>query len=252
MFRSSSLNFAGSLLAVAVAFAMPGVQAQEKQEQHPRSNFEETVTASSVFLEGHPDVRHRNHGVSAFRAGNYQDAERHFRAAARHADKASQAVLAEMYWDGIGVDQDRAIAYAWMDLAAERGSRTFIAKREFYWSRLGAADRARAIVEGQAIYAEYGDDIAQPRQERAMQRARRNVTGSRVGMVGALRISMPGPGGGIELSGDQIYQNKLWEPDQYWTWQDEVTEEALRTYTIRIGEIEDARVLPERSSGERD
>ena len=221
------------------ASTFAGAWAGSATNSEPRKH-DELITGSSTFLEGHPDLRHRNHGITAFRAGEYLDAQRHFMRAAHFADKPSQAVYAEMLWDGIGVVQDRALAYAWMDLAAERGMPVFVGKRESYWGQLGEAERARALELGKTVYAEYGDDVAKPRQERLMRVARRNVTGSRVGMIGALTIEFPGPGGGHVIDGEQLYADELWVPERYWAWQEATTERALRT-TIHVGDFEQSQ-----------
>ena len=71
------------------------------------------------FLAAHPDLRWRAEGV-----------------------RASQAMIAAMYWDGTGVVRDRPIAYAWMDLAAERMYHDFLLYREAYWNALDAGERA--------------------------------------------------------------------------------------------------------------
>src|SRR3546814_9279963 len=69
-------------------------------------------------------------------------------------------MVAEMLWNGDGVERDRALAYAWMDLAAERGYAGFLGLRERYWSALDEAGRARALEAGQEVYAHYGDAAA--------------------------------------------------------------------------------------------
>ncbi len=61
-----------------------------------------------------------------------------FLRAARYADKPSQAMIAQMLWNGDGVPVDRVMAYVWADLAAERGYPAFIATREKFWSELNA------------------------------------------------------------------------------------------------------------------
>lgn len=243
------------LSAALLPFAAAATNVSPPAEQgRITGNHDEIITTSSTFLEGHPDVRHRNSGNTALRGGFHEDAAMHFRKAASFADKPSQAVYAEMLWDGIGMGQDRALAYAWMDLAAERGNALLVAKREQYWAALGEAERARALQVGKDVYARYGDEVAQPRQEEVMRKARRNVTGSRVGFVGPLRIRLPGPGGGFdgagyEVSGDQMYARELWEPAEYWAWQDAVTDRTLRAF-IRIGDLEQ-EPAPDVGSGHR-
>ncbi len=125
------------------------------------------------FLGAHPDLRWRNAGIQAYREKDYEMALVYFRRAARYADKPSQAMIAEMYWEGRGVPQDRPIAYAWMDIAAERLYPDLVAFRERYWDALSEAERAEALERGQEILAQYGDEVAKPRLEAVLRRARR-------------------------------------------------------------------------------
>jgi uncharacterized protein len=184
------------------------------------------IVNSQHFLAAHPDIRWRREGVWALEQGQPGHAAEYFRRAARYADKPSQAMLAEMYWSGLGIEADRPLAYAWMDLAAERAYPVFLAKREHYWAQLTEAERARVMEVGVPLYEQYGDEVAKPRLERLLTRARRNVTGSRVGNVGALKILVPGPGGAAHsISGDDFYDDRFWDPAQYWAWQDRTWKE---------------------------
>lgn len=183
------------------------------------------------FLFAHPDLRWRGEGIRAYDADNHVLAAGYFRRAARYADKPSQAMLAEMYWRGVGVDQDRVLGYVWMDLAGERLYQDFILMRERYWNELNERERAAALERGEAIYAEFGDAVAKPRLDNVLRRQRRTVTGSRTGVVGNLTIipgggslttsgSLTGPG--LILRGDEYYAKEYWEPARYWRLQDEI------------------------------
>ena len=179
------------------------------------------ILGSTAFLSAHPDLRWRREGLLAYDQGKTELAAGYFRRAARYADKPSQAMYAEMLWQGVGVPMDRPAAYAWMDLAAERAYPTFLGKRERYWAELDEAGRARALEVGQGVYAEYGDAVAKPRLEAVLERARRSVTGSRLGFVGRLDVLVPGPNGTWEkIQGPEYYADQFWKPQQYWSWQD--------------------------------
>ena len=207
------------------------------QAKAPPRISDEMVAAG--FLEGHPDLRWRREAIIEQDAGRPAIAFEQFKRAARYADKPSAAMVAEMYWQGIGVAQDRALGYAWMDLAAERLWRPFLAKREVYWASLDATERTRALEEGRAIYAEYGDEVAKPRKEAALERARKRITGSRVGFVGSLTIEIPGPAGNIRIRGEDFYHPTYWRSDRYWAWQDEMWRDA-RPGTVDVGPVSDA------------
>src|SRR3546814_3071942 len=65
------------------------------------------------FLSSHPDMRWRREGLYSYNQEEYDIAMDQFLRAARYADKPSQAMIAEMYWKGIGVPRDRELGYAW-------------------------------------------------------------------------------------------------------------------------------------------
>lgn len=189
------------------------------------------------LLNAHPDLRWRLQGMTDYDAGRHAVALPAFKRAARHADKPSAAMIAEMYWAGQGVEQDRAIAYAWMDLAAERAWRPFLIRREAMWEDLSAAERERALEVGQGIYAEFGDAVAKPRKERVLARAKRNITGSRLGFVGNLTIEVPGPGGmNTRIRGEDFYHPTLWQAERYWAWQESIWREP-RVGTVDVGDV---------------
>jgi hypothetical protein len=192
------------------------------------------------FLAAHPDIRWRREGLHAFHHKNYDEAHTMFRRAASYADKASMAMLAEMYWKGLGVAQDKPIGYAWMDLAAERMYPNFTILRERYWGELSKAEQAAAIERGQALLAEFGDDVAKPRLEKILRREGRQVTGSRTGSVGFVRIiPMTGPmaGKGQVMRAEDYYRKDYWEPARYWAWQDEVWKAPQKEH-VDVGDVE--------------
>jgi hypothetical protein len=178
------------------------------------------VVLTGGFLEWHPDLRWRIEGMEAYRKGHYELALKYLLRAARYADKPSQGVIADMYWDGIGVPVDRAIAYAWMDLAAERMYPQFLQFRERYWNQLSEDERADAIERGQVVYAEYRDAVTKPRLETELRRGRSMAVGTRTGFPGtgaSIRLR-----DGTILKASQYYASKYWEPERYWQLQDTI------------------------------
>ncbi|MFC3550745.1 hypothetical protein ACFOLC_06900 [Lysobacter cavernae] len=180
------------------------------------------------FAATHPNELWRLYGADSARKGDWQDALRHFRHAARYADKYSQHRISLMYWHGVGVERDPVQAYVWADLAAERMYPQFLLLREKMWQALDEGQRQRALRDGVALYAQYGDDVAKPRFAQAMSRARTQVTGSRTGFVGNLAVTTPGPGGelfggngSLDLAG--MHAQERYDPERYWK-----VEDALR------------------------
>lgn len=208
------------------------------------------------FLDAHPDLRHYRYALAAYLDADYTTAMRHFRKAARYSDKPSQALIAEMLWEGQGVPRDRALAYAWMDLAAERGSRRFLIQRERYWNALDEAERADAVARGAAIYAEFGDDVAQGRLVRTMRRASLELAGSRTGFGGNVTIhaatagsfGAPVPvaaaGGDAAVQSSQslpavsFFAPQFWKSQQYFAWRDGYWERQVTTGLVEVGEVE--------------
>jgi len=207
-------------------------------------NAEDRMIASSAgFLSAHPDLNNRLRGLDAFRKGDYADAMTRFRRAARYADKPSQGMVAEMYWDGRGVEADRVQAYVWMDLAAERGYPLMLAKRERFWNELTEDERARALEIGPALYDEYGDAVGKRRLARELRAAKRQTTGSRVGSVGALTIVIPTPGGEQYVDGTTYYDDKFWDVEKYVEWQDQDWKRPAQG-TVDVGEVMNTNAAP--------
>lgn len=189
------------------------------------------------FLDGHPDLRWRSLGLKDFERGNLPRAFVRFRKAAEYADKYSQMRVAIMYREGLGVEQDPELAYAWMDLAAERGYHDFLLLREAWWSQLDQAQRQGAVERGKAVFARYADAVSKPRQEQAMRDRLGKITGSRVGFVSAgLRVEQrDGPAAGEMQTGADYYAPVYWNPEQYWCLQDTYWMAPLRQQQIDVG-----------------
>jgi TPR repeat protein len=196
------------------------------------------VMHSQSFLSAHPDLNYRLEGLEAYRAGDYEKALMFFRKAARYADKPAQGMVAEMLMRGEGTESDPALAYAWMDLAAERNYPTMVLNREKYWRALDEAQRKDAVERGRAVFAEFADAVAKPRLESKLRRGRHGATGSRAGGVGnSVTILIPGPGGVKAVDATQYYADKFWEPEQYWAWQNDDWK-VLPEGRVEIGPLE--------------
>jgi TPR repeat protein len=207
-----------SFAALALAFV-----ANADHARGADSNANPDFTHRAAFVDSHPDLHWRWQGVADYDRKRYGEAMTAFRRAARYADKPSQAMIAQMFWNGDGVKADRVMAYVWADLAAERGYPEFIATREKFWRELSADEQRAAIAAGQAVFDEYGDGVAKPREEGALRLARIGVTGSRTGHVGTLSVQQQVRYYEFNnTDGALYYAPKLWQPEQYWQWQDRV------------------------------
>lgn len=229
-------------LLSTLSIAAPAFAAQNVVPPDPT---EDPMLITAGFLDHHQDMKYRLLGLEAYNAKRYDDAMRFFRRASFFADKPSQGMVAEMYWNGQGVDRDPAMAYAWMDLAAERGYVGFIALRERYWKELSAAERERAVQEGQAIYAKFGDAAAKPRYEFQLRVGKREMTGSRTGFNRGVQIEIPGPAGSQMIEGSKFYDERYWDAKKYWAWQDRIWRNP-NGVRVTVGEIEE---LPAQGKG---
>ena len=202
------------------------------------SGLQPPFTQRESFVRSHPDLYWRNKGIAAYEQNRATDAITAFRRAARYADKPSQAMIAQMLWLGDGVPMDRVMGYVWADLAAERGYPAFIATREKFWHELDRDEQRQAVVVGQAVFDEYGDEVAKKREDKALLLARRQITGSRTGHVGALIVSLRLPNGDFEtVDGALYYADKYWKPEQYWEWQDSLFEK-LPEGKVEVGPLQ--------------
>ena len=220
-------------LLLLAGSAAPALAAAEFDEGDP------LVLDSEGFLNGHQDMLSRNRGVFEYQRQRYADAARYFRHAAFYGDKPSQAMLAMMLWNGEGVAADRAQAYAWIDLAAERGYPSFIATREKFWAALGEDERRHALDVGKTIYATYGDERAHERLRFEMSRAKRQLTGSHLGRPGTIAVNVQGPDGRRfrRVDGALFYNERYWNPESYLHWQD-------RHWDLPRGHVEVGPVQP--------
>lgn len=215
-----SLNIIARPL-VATLLGLLAVPAAGSSPAPPADAYETIVLQSHEFLVYHPDLRFRGLGMQARERGRHEEARNDFRNAARYGDKLSQAALADMLWNGQGGPADRALGYAWMDLAAERGTEWLVVQRERFWEALSADERERAVREGRALYAEFGDPAASPRLERELRAGSMRQTGSRAGWNGAMRSQGRGDAGARVLQPEKHQLARYWDPVAYRQWQDE-------------------------------
>lgn len=177
------------VLAACVLTTSVGVVAAQGQVPADRISPEDLKQAASLrslmeiptITDQHPDVYYRNLGVQAYQDGDKPRALRMLLKSSSYADKIAQAMVATMYWNGEGAPSDRPRAYAWMDLAADRGYRDLLIQRERYWSQLSDAERKQALAVGREVYAEYGDERGLGRLQSKLSAVSMNVTGSHAG-----------------------------------------------------------------------
>ena len=208
----------GLLVALATAVFLPAT-----------ASSAERATDVPVETSGHLDQLFRKHGFVAHERGDHDDARRHFEHAASYADKTSQFVLALLHRDGVGVPRDPARAYAWLDLAAERGYPAFLAEREAVWNALDDHGRERAIEIATALYARYGDAVAKPRHAAEIRRYLRRSIASHPSLAGGHIVTLDRTCAGVTrmrrgggCRDDDYFTDERFDPKAYWATQDDV------------------------------
>jgi hypothetical protein len=134
----------------------------------------------------HPDLYGMTQGMQDYAAHDFALAIKHFEFGALYADKLSQLCLGLMYLNGDGVAKDPAKAFAWLELAAERGYPQFVATRDEVAKTLNLLqlERAKKIHEHLAI--RYADAVAKHRMAVQLRQGMMNITGSHTGFDSGL------------------------------------------------------------------
>lgn len=223
--------------AVLVASLSAGALAGDNTPKEGDTR-EQRVLSTRTFLNAHPDLKHRTEGWVAYDAGDDARAMKEFKRAALYSDKLSQAMVAELLWQGRGLAIDRAAAYAWADIAAERGYTQFVRLREQYWRQLDVSERARALEVGNALLAEYGDAAAKPRLALFMKKARQRMRRSAPYASAPKSVMVAGSNGGmISIPAHRFYDKKFWDPVQYQAWQDSLWMPP-KTGQVDVGDVQ--------------
>ncbi|RZA20634.1 MAG: hypothetical protein EOP93_05540 [Lysobacteraceae bacterium] len=226
------------LLSCVLLLPASGEAVAAKKASIPPDPAADELMIAAGFLNHHPDLRYRRQALEAHRAGRFSQARTLFEKAAWYADKPSQAMLAEMLWKGEGSAPDPALAYAWMDLAAERQYGSLLVQRERYWKALDESQRRVALEQGEQVYARYGDAVAKPRLANVLRKARNKVVGSRTGFAGTVSVSISlGEVGEVTIPGSKFYDPRYWQPEQYWAWHDQVWDN-LSKGVVHVGDAE--------------
>lgn len=153
-----------------------------------------------------PDQAHLVRAARSLQDGFERDAFDKFLLASRYGNKEAQKNIGLMYVKGMGVDKDWAKAHAWLRLAATHGDPRFAAARDEIWGTLRDDEKERAEAVYREIRAEYGDLAALERREEWVRKQKREVTGSRLGKVGAMRVQVADATGyQWEFSGTEFF-----------------------------------------------
>ena len=194
---------------------------------------------------GHPDLFGEFAGMRLYSEGHYKAAIKYFKYGARYADKLSQLSIGLMYENGRGVEQDSVTACAWLALASERKYPSFIATRNRVCEALTPAQHDQAVAVLEKLMPEYGDAVAKKRMARALEIAKTQATGSRLGFdsgVTTIGVNKGGCGGptvaDAPIAGcgsTDFWSPWRWDPKKYFTARD-----ARWRGVVTVGSVEDA------------
>lgn len=160
----------------------------------------------------HPGMRAFYAADSYYRAERYEPALRYYLQASAWGHKASQFNVGAMYFNGHGVDKDRATAWAWFELAAEREYPQMVDVAGNTWAELGEEERRKALARLELLRSEYADEITLPRLKRSIDRRNRSATGSRLPGAGSSPVLVISSQGWT-LTADSLYGDRLVEVD---------------------------------------
>ena len=200
----------------------------------PDATVERVLTAMhNASTWGHPDLFGEFTGMRLFSQGHYQSAMKYFKYGARYADKLSQLSIGLMYENGRGVDKDPVTACAWLAMAAERKYPSFIATRNQVCEALTPAQHNQAVAVLDKLMPVYGDKVAKKRMAHALELAKMQSTGSRLGYdSGVTSVGVNQNCGGPTVttagvpvpmagcSSNNFWSSERWDPEQYFRMRD--------------------------------
>jgi len=233
-----------STATIATTPPVPAKPIVERPQADPQ--IERILTAmNNASTWGHPDLFGEFAGMRLYSEGHYKAAIKYFKYGARYADKLSQLSIGLMYENGRGVEQDSVTACAWLALASERKYPSFIATRNQVCEALTPAQHDQAVAVLEKLMPEYGDAVAKKRMTRALEIAKTQGTGSRLGFdsgVTTIGVNKGGCGGptvaDAPIAGcgsTDFWSPWRWDPKKYFTARD-----ARWRGVVTVGSVEDA------------
>lgn len=259
MRNSTMRNFSRvATTAIAVLVSAGSIHAVTRDA----ADIQKKVQAmANVDTDGHPDLAGEFNGMRYYMHGKYESAMEQFKHGAYYADKLSQLCIGLMYLNGQGVAKDAVVAYAWLDLAAERNYPAFTATRDRVEASLTAEQLQQAAQMRAQLASVYADAVAKRRLATQLALGQMRLTGSRTGYdfsvlsLPADIYAAPGSGGTAAsvgrcdgptisvgyseapisgCSGSTRYTSAFWDPDKYFAGRD-----ALWNATVNVGPVQD-------------
>jgi hypothetical protein len=230
----------GAALAVLILAGVVHAESDPLDDPNVQKTLRAMANASTWY---HPDLFGMTVGMRRYAHHQYADALKYFEIGAFYADKLSQLSIGLMHMNGEGTQKDPITAYAWLDLAAERGYPDFVATRDHLKPTLTPEQLAQAMELRKTLGARYGDAVAKWRMTVQLRQGQMQLTGSRTGFdfgVSQVGTAPCGPAlmiGGREVaqigcSGPSFMAKDNWRPELYFAardreWKSTVTVGAL-------------------------
>jgi len=195
----------------------------------------------------HDDLFGEFSGFRFYARHRYADALHYFKIGAYYADKPSQISIGLMYLNGEGVHSDPVMAFAWIDLAAERGYPAYVATRERVRATLSQDQLAQAQDARRTLATKYGDDVAKPRIANELRSGIRQMTGSRAGFDNGVRFlpldevfhsgaGSPGMMDARTICEQGFWAKACWQPELYFAMRDRQL-----NATVTVGAVEEQK-----------
>jgi TPR repeat protein len=142
--------------------------------------------------DGRPGQYYFYKAVEAIKHKEFKFAIDMYQVSASWAYKPAAYNLAVMYLKGEGVAVDKPRAMAWAALASERGDQEYVDARELIYAELTQDEFAKANEIWRDLKKTYGDAVALERAKMRWAQVKANMTGSRVGAIGNLKVGSGG------------------------------------------------------------
>ena len=216
------------LAAVVFGFAL-GVHADDGSMTNPHAQQVLRVMQSTSTWY-HDDLFGEYAGFQRYGRHDYAEALHYFELGAYYADKPSQFSIGLMHLNGDGVAKDPVTAFAWIDLAAERGYLAFAVTRDRIKATLTPGQLSQAIELRARLSERYGDAVAKPRMAAELREGLSRMTGSRAGFDAGVKF-LPQHALGLAASpglddetfticAGGFWAKDCWQPETYFAMRD--------------------------------
>lgn len=192
------------IAAFLAGFCSSGLLADDLATDRPGERF-------YAYDEHTPGQRFMILAQRAYKAGMFEGALTHYKAAARWADKFAQYNVGIMHLRGEGTEYDPLRGWAWLELSAERGYPQFEESADALWALFNASERNRAtaILE-QELLPHFSDAQTLERTAREMRFRLQDAAGSRLGSRGMMGMLVVIDRTGFPRRGDEFYDPDKW------------------------------------------